>query len=298
MTEDLAVGCAVINSANVCSSALASEGLVVENVTGVVNVYDGSSIVAISVAGNRGDPDLGVVAAGDNKNICATVDGLVEPILVNCDDEHLASPLAAVPVVPEVAALSLDILGTCKVALGQSGLPPPANLEGKADIVNIPISVVSNGELKSCMAWSMNNSVLVQSNWLDIDESFSTPSTEDSDNFGVHVNDDMYSFMIGCVVDQAVLNGVGKKNEKVNLKRNNCLFSRGLLMLWVLLDVGNDEVVPYNFPCWHGIVGNLGGLSLSGWLSAMDGPSLAALVWLGAANPEPFYSLALTSFDP
>ncbi|KAL0914254.1 hypothetical protein M5K25_014580 [Dendrobium thyrsiflorum] len=211
VTEDLDVGCAVINSANVCSSALASEGLVVENAAGVGNVCDGSSNVSMSVAGNRGDPVLGVVAAGDNENICATVDGLVEPILVNCDDAHLSSPLAVVPVVPEVAALSSDKLGSCKVTLGQSGLPPPANLEGKADIVNIPIYVVSNDELKSRMSWSMNNYVLVQSNWLDIDESISTPSTEDSENFGVHFNDDKYSFMVGCVVDQAVLNGGGKK---------------------------------------------------------------------------------------
>ncbi|KAL0923494.1 hypothetical protein M5K25_007553 [Dendrobium thyrsiflorum] len=272
--EDLDVGCT--------ASALAPEVLVVENVAGLGNVYVGSFNVANSAVGNRGGggggggwaPALGMVAAGDN----ASVEVLVEPLLVNCIVDHLASPLAGaiVSIEPEVAAPSSKTLDPCvELPISvQSSSPSPIHLEGKTDIVNIPISVMSNAELKSRMAWSMNNSVLVQSNWLDIDDPNSTPSTTDSEDFGAHVNDNMYSFMVGCIVDQAVLNGGEKKKGKVNPKRNNCWFSHGLSMRWTMLVVGNDEVALYT-----GIVGNLGRLPLFGWLSPMDGPSLAASVW-------------------
>ncbi|KAL0908326.1 hypothetical protein M5K25_022815 [Dendrobium thyrsiflorum] len=160
--------------------------------------------------------EVGKMPAGEFVNICTSVEGLVEPLLVNYSEEHLFSLLAAavVPVVPELAAPSSEILGHCvEVDLPnsvQSALPPVL-LEAQADIVEIPISVVSNDELKSHMAWSIKNSVLVQSNWLEMDDPNSTPSTTNSEDFGSHVNDDMYFFMVGCVVDQAVLNGGGKK---------------------------------------------------------------------------------------
>ncbi|KAL0919993.1 hypothetical protein M5K25_009089 [Dendrobium thyrsiflorum] len=198
--------------------------------------------------------EVGKMPAGEFVNICTSVEGLVEPLLVNCCDEHLSSPLAGavVPVVPELAAPLSEILGPCfEVDLpnpSHSALPP-VHRDAQAHIVDIPISVVSNDELKSHMAWFMKNSVLVQSNWLEMDDPNSTPSTADSEDFGTHVNVDMYSFMVGCVVDQAVLNGGGKK-RKSKLKKNDCLFSRGLSMLWAFLAVGNDEVAPY-WDCWQ-----------------------------------------------
>ncbi|KAL0905898.1 hypothetical protein M5K25_024346 [Dendrobium thyrsiflorum] len=215
VADELAGGC------DVCPSALASEVLVVENIAGVGNVCDGSVTADLCVAGNRGDPVVREVPAGEHVSIGASVEGLVEPLLVNCSDKHVSSPVAGavVPVVPEVAAPSSENFGPSVEVELPSGLPPPDHLLGQADMVYIPIFVVSNAELKSRMAWSMNNSALVQSNWLDIDDPNSTPSTADSEDFGAHVNDDMYSFMVGCVVDQAVLNGGGKKWKSKSKKK-------------------------------------------------------------------------------
>ncbi|KAH0456058.1 hypothetical protein IEQ34_013965 [Dendrobium chrysotoxum] len=91
-------------------------------------------------------------------------------------------------------------------------------LEGNAKYVNIPISVMSNTDLKAHVAWSMNNSILVQSDWLKLDESLSMPCVGEEEDFGDHVNDDMYSFMVGCVVDQAVLNGDAKRRKSKTKK--------------------------------------------------------------------------------
>ncbi|KAL0906652.1 hypothetical protein M5K25_025165 [Dendrobium thyrsiflorum] len=112
------------------------------------------------------------------------------------NDEPLSTSLAGavVPVVPELANPSSENLGHC-VEVDLSILPP-VHLDAQAVIVDIPILVVLNDDLKSHMTWSMNNSVLVQSNWLEMDDPNSTPSSADSEDFGTHVNDDMYSFMI------------------------------------------------------------------------------------------------------
>ncbi|KAL0921002.1 hypothetical protein M5K25_008025 [Dendrobium thyrsiflorum] len=72
-------------------------------------------------------------------------------------------------------------------------------VKGNAEYVDIPILVMTNAELKAHLARSLNNSVLVQLDWLDMD-----------DDLSVHVIGDMSSLKVGCV-DQAVLNGGGKK---------------------------------------------------------------------------------------
>ncbi|KAL0925370.1 hypothetical protein M5K25_003693 [Dendrobium thyrsiflorum] len=157
----------------------------------------------------------------------------VEPVFVNSSDEPLSTSLAGVvfPVVHELANPSSESLGHW-VEVDLSILPP-VHLDAQAAIIDIPISVVSNDELKSHMAWSMNNSVLVQSNWLEMDDPNSTPSSTDSEDFGTHVNDDIYSFMVGCVVDQAVLNG-GGENGKVNHKLVGLLSGCSVLVsFWV-----------------------------------------------------------------
>ncbi|KAL0928477.1 hypothetical protein M5K25_000361 [Dendrobium thyrsiflorum] len=85
-------------------------------------------------------------------------------------------------------------------------------------VVDIHISVVSNEELKSHVAWSLNNSVLLQTNWLEMDEFDLTPYVGKCDDLVVHVNDDMYNFMVGYVMDQAVLYG-GDKRKKSKAKK-------------------------------------------------------------------------------
>ncbi|KAL0920787.1 hypothetical protein M5K25_009956 [Dendrobium thyrsiflorum] len=60
-------------------------------------------------------------------------------------------------------------------------LSPITNvLEGKAEIVDIPISVMSNADLKAHVVRSLNNFVLVQIDWLNMDESTSSPFVEES----------------------------------------------------------------------------------------------------------------------
>ncbi|KAL0918352.1 hypothetical protein M5K25_010358 [Dendrobium thyrsiflorum] len=115
--------------------------------------------------------------------------GLPPPRQVSC-------PVAGVfvPVVPEVVAPSFENAELSVVVDLTSGLPPSDHL-CQADMVNIPITVVSNDELKSRMTWSMNNSVLVQSNWLDIDDPISTTTAADNEDFAVHIDDDLYSLM-------------------------------------------------------------------------------------------------------
>ncbi|KAI0499641.1 hypothetical protein KFK09_017849 [Dendrobium nobile] len=113
--------------------------------------------------------------------------------------------------------------------------PPIVNVsEGTAKYVNIPILVMSNANLKTHVVRSLNKSILVQSDWLDLNESLSTPCVGEEEDFDDYVNDDMYSFMVGCVVDQAVLNGSGKR-RKVNLRKNSLWISLSLLMQWALL---------------------------------------------------------------
>ncbi|KAL0926198.1 hypothetical protein M5K25_002408 [Dendrobium thyrsiflorum] len=105
------------------------------------------------------------------------------------------------------------------IAVTISGDSTVGVCEAVLGVVDIPISVVSNKELKSHVAWSLNNSVLLQTNWLEMDGSDLTPSVGKCDDLAVHVNDDMYNFMVGCVVDQAVLYGGGKMKKSKAKKK-------------------------------------------------------------------------------
>ncbi|KAL0918420.1 hypothetical protein M5K25_010427 [Dendrobium thyrsiflorum] len=136
--------------------------------------------------GSEGDPGVGEETAGECLDISGSGVGLVEPLLMNCLVEQSSCPLLG-DVVPAVAVLADPHVEVVEPNSVQPVLPPVL-LEGQADIINIPISVISNAELK--------------------------PHSED---FGVHINDDMYSFMVGCVVDQAVFNGGGKKGKTYKL---------------------------------------------------------------------------------
>ncbi|KAL0922396.1 hypothetical protein M5K25_006379 [Dendrobium thyrsiflorum] len=99
-------------------------------------------------------------------------------------------------------------------------LSPITNvLEGRAEIVDIPISVMSNAYLKAQVVRSLHNSVLVQTDWLNMEESPSSPSVKEGDAFGAHINDDIYNYMVGCVVDQPVLNHGGKRLKSKSKKK-------------------------------------------------------------------------------
>ncbi|KAL0914900.1 hypothetical protein M5K25_015289 [Dendrobium thyrsiflorum] len=142
------------------------------------------------------------VASGDG--VPSGLPGLPIHALVVRD---VSSPLGSV--VRDVASSPIHL------ASDSPNLSPIANvLEGKTEIVDIPISIMFNVDLKAHVARSLNNSVLAQSDCLNMDESLSTPSVEEGDGFGAHVNDDMHSFMVECVVDQAVLNRDGKRLKR------------------------------------------------------------------------------------
>ncbi|KAL0920999.1 hypothetical protein M5K25_008022 [Dendrobium thyrsiflorum] len=149
-------------------------------------------------------------------------------------------------------------------------------VKGNAEYVDIPILVMTNGELKDHLARSLNNSVL-----LDMD-----------DDLSVHVNDDMSNLKVGFV-DQAVLNGGGKGVISLDFS-----FSFNVVGFSGVLDY--DEVASCLSLCSPGLVGNLGdkpfmlGGNLCGlyaeddfdWLSPMDGQCLTSGWLQGAASPE------------
>ncbi|KAH0457530.1 hypothetical protein IEQ34_012845 [Dendrobium chrysotoxum] len=74
--------------------------------------------------------------------------------------------------------------------------------EGDATFTNIPISVMSSNELKAHVAKSVKNSVLVQTDWLVLDDSLSSSGREEED-LGDFEEDMAVHF-----VEQSHLNGV------------------------------------------------------------------------------------------
>ncbi|KAL0907876.1 hypothetical protein M5K25_022325 [Dendrobium thyrsiflorum] len=96
------------------------------------------------------------------------------------------------------------------VVVDRADISPNAHLvsNGISKVVNILIVVMSDDELRAQVARSVNHSIIVQSDSLNLDES-STPGLDGE--FDGQVNDDIYSFMVGKVVDQPILIGGGKK---------------------------------------------------------------------------------------
>ncbi|KAL0925336.1 hypothetical protein M5K25_003657 [Dendrobium thyrsiflorum] len=185
----------------------------VEIVTSVCNGCDDSSHEVLCNAGNL----VNLVAMSMVTELTNSI-----PIVT---DAPVSFPVLSTPAV----GLGCAISGTA-ISLGDSFFAPvslPVLTDSVMDsvceavlgVVDIQISVVSNEELKSHAAWSLNNSVLLQTNWLEMDESALTPSVGKSDDLAVHVNDDMYNFMVGCVVDQAVLYGGGKRKKSKAKKK-------------------------------------------------------------------------------
>ncbi|KAL0926046.1 hypothetical protein M5K25_004427 [Dendrobium thyrsiflorum] len=138
-------------------------------------------------------PDLTTNVVGFGDAELAVISTPSDPISIPDDPGFIA-----------VTILGDSPIGVCEAVLG---------------VMDIPISVVSNEEFKSHVAWSLNNSVLLQTNWLEMDESDLTPSVGKCDDLTVHVNDDMYNFMVGCVMDQAVLYGGGKRKKSKSKKK-------------------------------------------------------------------------------
>ncbi|KAL0910208.1 hypothetical protein M5K25_021163 [Dendrobium thyrsiflorum] len=85
---------------------------------------------------------------------------------------------------------------------------PSVNLLVPSTFVDIPISVVSNAELKAHLALSVNNSYVDHSDWLNVIDGDVDEIANDFQNA-----QDMYNLMAGRVVDQAVSNGGGKKSK-------------------------------------------------------------------------------------
>ncbi|KAL0908480.1 hypothetical protein M5K25_022977 [Dendrobium thyrsiflorum] len=103
--------------------------------------------------------------------------------------------------------------------------------DGISKAITIHIAVMSDDELRAQVARSVNHSILVQSDWLNLDES---PSPGLDGDFDGQFNDDIYSFMVGKVVDQPFIIASGKKWKG---KSKNCPLLVGLLATgWFILD--------------------------------------------------------------
>ncbi|PKU87487.1 hypothetical protein MA16_Dca016673 [Dendrobium catenatum] len=88
---------------------------------------------------------------------------------------------------------------------------------GNIVYVYIPISVMYNVDLKTHISLPFNNSVLLQSDWLELDENLSSSSFGEGDDFDDHVYDVKYSSSGGG-------------------KRRNCVWVFfSLSLLWALL---------------------------------------------------------------
>ncbi|KAL0908343.1 hypothetical protein M5K25_022832 [Dendrobium thyrsiflorum] len=85
---------------------------------------------------------------------------------------------------------------------------PSVNLHVASTFVDIPISVVSNAELKAHLALSVNNSYVDHSDWLNVTDGNVDEIANDFQNA-----QDMYNLMAGRVVDHAVSSGGGKRSK-------------------------------------------------------------------------------------
>ncbi|KAL0910027.1 hypothetical protein M5K25_020954 [Dendrobium thyrsiflorum] len=86
---------------------------------------------------------------------------------------------------------------------------PLVNLPVPSTFVDIPISVVSNAELKAHLALSVNNSYVDHSDWLNLIDGDVDEIANDFQNA-----QDMYNLMAGRVVDHDVSSGGGKKSKR------------------------------------------------------------------------------------
>ncbi|KAL0912162.1 hypothetical protein M5K25_018119 [Dendrobium thyrsiflorum] len=229
-------------------------------------------VVAI---GSPVDEDVEVYGCGVDGLVCPVargVDGPVCPASLHapitdnncCISLNVTSTEEFVPP-NSVEAIDGSILADLETDLAvEDGYPDANGLEGKAEIVDIPISVVSNSELKSHVNWSLNNSVLVQSSWLDLEESVSMPSLEGDDIAPILLTICIISWWDVLWIKQ--FSRVVEKEVKANLRRNSS-FAFLELMLWDFMMVWPmmRRLPAFHF-FWLRLVGNLGDLS------PMDGP--------------------------
>ncbi|KAL0903863.1 hypothetical protein M5K25_025919 [Dendrobium thyrsiflorum] len=186
---------------------------------------------SVNPAGSMGNQESPVAAPVPVPDLTTTIVGFGDAELAVISTTY--DPIS-IPDDPGSIAMTFSgdsPVGVCEAILGEDLLVVEPATEILMDnnccvggdvnsgVVDIPISVVSNEELKSHVAWSLNNSVLLQTNWLEMDESDLTPSVRKFDDLVLHVNDDMYNFMVGCVVDQAVLYGGGKRKKSKSKKK-------------------------------------------------------------------------------
>ncbi|KAH0450245.1 hypothetical protein IEQ34_020937 [Dendrobium chrysotoxum] len=96
----------------------------------------------------------------------------------------------------------------------RDAVSPLVNLAVPITFLDIPISVVSNAELKAHLALSQNNSCLDHSDWLNVSDGDVDENANDFQD-----SQDMYNFMAGRVVDPAVSSGAGKRSKSKSKKK-------------------------------------------------------------------------------
>ncbi|PKU64968.1 hypothetical protein MA16_Dca004583 [Dendrobium catenatum] len=122
-------------------------------------------------------------------------------------DHVESSPMVVVS--PTVVSSSVNLVSN-RYVHDHLGLSPNDSFEGNVRFVNISISVISNVEMKAHMAKSGKNDVLLQINWLVLEDSF---SFEESDS------QDFEGEIVDRSINRGFLNVGGKKHKSKGKKK-------------------------------------------------------------------------------
>ncbi|KAL0903851.1 hypothetical protein M5K25_025905 [Dendrobium thyrsiflorum] len=190
------------------------------------------------------NPVVNAVASGLKEGTCINLGNVgIDFIVLNvgamchspCLDNHVSTPSPSLTNVnaddeEEFCLLSLrpvvicDALDTKGVEISNGVIhegtevevvvSPSVNLPLPSTFVDIPISVVSNAELKAHLALSVNNSYVDHSDWLNVTDGDVYEIANEFQNA-----QDMYNLMAGQVVDHAVSSSGGKKSKRKSKKK-------------------------------------------------------------------------------